>query len=205
MVHLAAAAVIPADSAARAAVSDVKLATAVTAAKEASEKRFTTAHRSTTHEALPVGVVGDQALIPLELDPRNIPLVVVLDQNVPVAAPASEAAHDPLATRFNRHTTSRAPKHVGTSVGGIGQDVVDRIVDGQLPFDATTLGTIADRRQSDSLLPQPEVNLPHRLHLGKFDEHECERVLDALIRVLLDPIVRYLEIADGNVEEELAP
>jgi hypothetical protein len=54
-------------------------------------------------------------------------------------------------------------------------------------------------------MPQPKVNLPHCLHLGKFGEHECERFLDAPIRVLLDPIVRYLDVADGNVEEEVRP
>src|SRR5262249_29654478 len=99
--------------------------------------------RTTTHEALPVGVINDEVLIPLELSPGNVPLAVALDQNLPVAAFAPEAAHDPLATRFNRHTTARAPGNVA-GVCGIGQDVADRVVDWQLPFDATTLGSIAD-------------------------------------------------------------
>jgi hypothetical protein len=73
MVHLAAAAVIAADSSVRAAVGNVKLATAVTAAKEPREKGFTTANRATTHETLPVSILTDEALIPLELIPRNYP------------------------------------------------------------------------------------------------------------------------------------
>jgi hypothetical protein len=49
------------------------------------------------------------------------------------------------------------------------------------------------------------VDLARCLHLGKLGEHECERLLNAPIRVLLDPIVGDLEIADGDVEEELTP
>ncbi|AHY56272.1 hypothetical protein BJS_05801 [Bradyrhizobium japonicum SEMIA 5079] len=49
------------------------------------------------------------------------------------------------------------------------------------------------------------MDLARCLHLGKLGEHECERLLNAPIRVLVDPIVGDLEIADGDVEEELTP
>src|SRR6478609_2778010 len=128
MVDLATAAMIAPDSTVRAAVGNVKFAAAVAATKKPREKAFAAADRATTHEAFSVGVVGDQALIPLELRPRNVALMVVLDQNLPVVALAPEASHDPLAAGLDRHPTARAPEDIGASIGGIGQDVVDRIV-----------------------------------------------------------------------------
>jgi len=121
VVHLAAAAVVAADSAMRAAVRHMKPSTTVTAAKEPCEKGFNTADRATTHEALPVGVVGDQALIPLELGPVNVALVVVLDQSFPFVALASESAHDPLAASLDRDATARAAEGLGAGVDGVGQ------------------------------------------------------------------------------------
>ena len=128
MVDLATAAMITPNSAVRATVGNVKFATAVTATKEPCKKGLAAADRATTHEALPIGVIGDQALIPLELRPRNVALMVILDQNLPVAALPPEAPHDPLAAGLDRHPTARAPEDIGASIGGIGQDVVDRIV-----------------------------------------------------------------------------
>ena len=67
VVELAAAAVIAARAAVRAAVGDVKLAAAMAAAEKAGKQRLAAPDRAAAHEALAVGVVGDQALIPLEL------------------------------------------------------------------------------------------------------------------------------------------
>ena len=78
MVDLAASAVIAAGIAVLAAISDVKLAAAMAASKKSGKQRFATSHRAAAHEALAVGVVGDQALIPFELAPGNVALVMVV-------------------------------------------------------------------------------------------------------------------------------
>ena len=62
VIELAAPAVIAPGTAVRAAVGDVELAAAMTAAEQAGEQRFAAPHRSAAHEALAVGVLADQAL-----------------------------------------------------------------------------------------------------------------------------------------------
>ena len=49
------------------------------------------------------------------------------------------------------------------------------------------------------------MNLPDCLHLGELTEYESDGLLDAPIRVLLDPVVvRGLRVTHCHVEEELA-
>jgi hypothetical protein len=63
-----------------------------------------------------VGDVGDRTLVPLELCPANVALVVVADQNVPGSAILAEAAHDSLAAGLDRDTASGPPEGIGCSV-----------------------------------------------------------------------------------------
>src|SRR5271166_3491161 len=53
----------------RPAVSDVKLTSAVAAAQEAREQRLAASNGASRHQALAVGIIGNQALVPLELRP----------------------------------------------------------------------------------------------------------------------------------------
>lgn len=138
---------------------------------------------------LAVGVVGDQALIPLELRPANVALVMVEDQSLPFTALLAESAHDPLAAILDRDAAAEC---VGPGVDRVRQHVVDRVVDGQLPLDAPAIRPMANRGQRQALLAKPEVHLPDRLHLGELTEYERDRLLDAPIRVLLDPVARRL-------------
>src|SRR4051794_10925539 len=204
MVEVAATAVIAPGAAVRAAVGDVELAAAMAAAQEAGEQRFAAPHRSSAHEALAVGVVADQALVPLELGPANVALVVVEDQSLPGAAILAEAAHDALAAGLDGHATPGPPEGVSAGVDRVGQDVVECVVDGQLPGDAAPLRAIADRRQRQALVAHPEVNLPNRLQLGELGEDERDRLLNPTIRVLLDAVVVRLAVADRDGEEEFA-
>ena len=86
MVDVAAAAVVAARAAVLAAIGDMQLAAAVATSEKAGKQCFATPDRAAAHEALAVGVVGDQALVPLELGPANVALVTVEDQSLPLAA-----------------------------------------------------------------------------------------------------------------------
>src|SRR5271169_1326676 len=66
------------------AVGDVQLASAVAATEQPGQQSLSPPHRAAARPALAVGVVVDQALIPLERIPTNIALMVVTDQNLPV-------------------------------------------------------------------------------------------------------------------------
>jgi hypothetical protein len=72
MIDEASLAMIPADIAGRAAIGDMQLAAAMAAAQETRQERLAAADRAARHETFAVGVVGDQALIPLELGPREM-------------------------------------------------------------------------------------------------------------------------------------
>ena len=48
------------------------------------------------------------------------------------------------------------------------------------------------------------MHLTHRLQFGELGEHEIDRLLDAPVRILLDPVMGHLEVADGDGHEELA-
>src|SRR3954466_15543827 len=204
MVEVAATAVIAPGAALRAAVGDMELAAAVAAAQEAGEQRFAAPHRSSAHEASLLSVVADQTLVPLELGPANVALVVVEDQSLPGAAILAEATHDPLAAGLDGDATAGPPEGVCAGVNRVGQHVVEGVVDGQLPGDAAALAPIPDRRQRQALVAHPEVNLPNRLQLGKLGEDERDRLLHAAVRILLDAVVVHLEVAHGDGEKELA-
>src|SRR3954449_5429620 len=204
MVEVAAPAVIAPGPAVRAAVGDMELAAAVAAAEQAGEQRFAAPHRSAAHEALAIGVIADQALVPLELGPANVALMVVQDQSFPGAAVLAKAAHDPLAAGLEGDAAAGAPEGVGAGIDRVRQHVVQGVVDRQLPRDAATFQAVADGGQRQALLAHPKENLPDRLQFGELGEDERDRLLDAPIRVLLDAVVRDLQVTDRDGEEELA-
>ena len=144
VVEVTAATVIAPGTAVLAAVGDMQLAAAMAAAEQAGQKRLTAPDRTAAHEALPVGVVADQALVPLELGPANVAFVMVEDQSLPRAALLAEAAHDPLPTRLDRNAAAGAPEGVSAGVDRVGQDVVERVVDRQLPDYGPSICAVTD-------------------------------------------------------------
>jgi hypothetical protein len=68
-----------------------------------SSAYFYTSSRSAAHEPLAIGVVGSQLLIPLELGPGNIALVVVADQNFPASPVVLHAPDYSLTLVLDRH------------------------------------------------------------------------------------------------------
>ena len=137
MVQEASLAVIPANLTDRAAICDMQLAATMTTAQETRQKRLAAADRAARHETFAVGVVGDQALIPLELGPREIAFVVVQEQDVPIRPLTPEPTHDPLAAGLDRHAAAGSAESIGASIDRIAQNMVDRVVDRQPPGDAT--------------------------------------------------------------------
>ena len=78
----------------------MQLASTVAAAQHAGQERLAPTHRTAYHETLAVGVVGDQALVPLVFGPGQVTLMVVEEQDLPFGAPLADAADDPLAPRL---------------------------------------------------------------------------------------------------------
>jgi len=70
--------------AAFAGIGDMHSAAAASATEQTGQQSFAAPDRSAAQIALSVGIVGNQTLIPFELVPGNICLVMVADQNLPV-------------------------------------------------------------------------------------------------------------------------
>src|ERR1700730_8772520 len=204
MIELAAPTVVAPRATVLAAVCDVELAATVPAPQQTCQQRLTAPDRPSAHEALAIGVVADQALVPVELSPVNIALVVAIDQNLPAAAILAKAAHDPFAAVRDGDAAFSAPEYVGASIDRVCQDVMQRIVERQLPHHLAAFGTVFDGRQWQALLAHPQMDLPDGLQLSKFGEDQCDRLLHAAVGIFLDAVTRTLHIADRYGEEELA-
>src|SRR5208283_2480929 len=129
VVEECALAVIARDVALRAAVSDMQLSPAMAAAEQPGEQGFSSPHGAPARPALAVGVVLDQALIPLEGVPDDIPFMVVADQNVPFRLFDRKTARDPLSAILDSRLAGRPAVRVGAGVDRVSEDVVDRVVD----------------------------------------------------------------------------
>jgi hypothetical protein len=113
-------------------------------------------YRTTTHVALAIGVVGNQVLVPLELDPSNIAGVVVMDQNLPLLPIAAEVvAQDSLPPASDRYARPAPAVGVGAGVHRVRQHVIKRVVNRRLPLDLAFAATLYDRRDRDILLSEP--------------------------------------------------
>src|SRR5215510_5951515 len=99
--------------------------------------------RGAAQKPLAVGVIGDQLLVPLELGPGNVALVVVTDQNLPAAPVALHAPDHALAPILDRHPSGPAAERVGTGIDRVGQHVVNRRIDGQAPDDPVSGSALA--------------------------------------------------------------
>src|ERR1700732_99463 len=94
-------------------------------AQETRQKRLAAADGAARHETFAVGVVGDQALIPLELGPREIAFVVVQEQDVPIRPLAPEPTHDPLAAGLDGHPAAGSAESIGAGIDRIMPNMVD--------------------------------------------------------------------------------
>src|SRR6478752_4094927 len=166
---------------------------------------LTSSQGTAAHRVLAVGVVRNQAEVPLMVRPAQITLMMVRDQHLPILALLLEAANHLLAAGLDADAAAGAPECIRAGIDWVGQNVQDRVVDRQLPLDQAAFGAIGDGGQRNALVSEPEVHLTHRLHLGELGEDERDRLADAPIRVLLDAVVADPHVADGDRHEQLAP
>jgi hypothetical protein len=135
--------------------------------------------------------------------PGNIGVVVVTEQRDPgLAWPPVAAGLVRLAVHDGRSGFS-PPEGIGACVEGIGQELQDRVVDGEPPRHPFAPGRIAIHgRQRHLLLTKPQQRLADTPDLGELLEDELDGVLDPLIRMLLDPAVARLDIPHREAEDQ---
>ena len=131
--------------------------------------------------------------------------MLILEQHIPFRQRAPQSAPDALAAVLDADLAHRAPKGIGASIDGVGQDVVDGVVERQPPDDAAPLRrAVACDGQRDALVSQPHMHLSHALQLGELGEDQPEGVLHPLVRILLDPVAPGPHIAGRDTEEQRA-
>ena len=114
---------------------------------------------------------------------------MVADQNLPVGPLHAKAAHDAFTAVLDRHFAGRAAECVSAGVDGIRKDVMDRVVDGRLPFDAVVARSMEDGRQRQILSWRNQTwTCRDALQLGELAKDQDERLAHAQIGILLDPV-----------------
>lgn len=130
MVEERATTVIAPDLAVSARISDVQFAAAMAAAQKAAQQQLAAARRTACHHALTVGVVCNQALIPFEVCPAQVTLVMVDEQDLSVRSLLAQAPHDTFAAIFDGDPAAGPAKGIGTGVNRVGKNVMHGVVDG---------------------------------------------------------------------------
>src|SRR5499427_66077 len=108
----------------------------MTTAQKPRQELFSAPYCSGDRRAFAGRVVGDHTLVPLALAPRDITFVLILEQHIPFRLCAPQTALDALAAVLDAHLARRAAKGIGAGIDGVGQDVVDGVVERQPPGDA---------------------------------------------------------------------
>ena len=143
------------------------------AAQKPSQQQLSAPDRPSDRGAFARCIVGNHALVLLERAPGDIALVLILEQHVPLGQWAPQAALDALATILDGHLARRASKGIRPGMDRVRQDIVDGVVERQLPDDAAPLRRFMRfDGQGDALVTQPDVNLTNALEFGKFGKHQ---------------------------------
>ena len=127
--------------------------------------------------------------------------MVIDDQDLPVATVLSKAPNHTLAPVSNTDPATGPAKRIRPCVNRVGQDMMDRVVNRQLPNEAASIiDGIVHRGQQNAFLPDPKMNLSNALEFRKLLEDEPNRFAHPGVRINIDPIVTNLDIADRHDE-----
>src|ERR1700759_2921374 len=90
------------------------------------------------------------------------------DQGLPVAASLSKAPNHTLAPIGKTDPTTSPAKRIGPSINRVGQDMMEGVVDGQLPNQAASIiDCIIHRGQANGFLSYPQMNLSNALEFSE--------------------------------------
>src|SRR5271166_2944322 len=156
-----------------AAIADIHLAAAMATPQKPCKKQLALPRCACGGGASLAGrVIGNDALIALELVPRDVAFMLLLEQDVPFRLRATQPAPHALAAFLDDGLARRAAESISAGIDRVSQDVVHRVVDRQLPDDATPFSVVRFGRQGDAFLSKPHMHLPHALQFSKLRKHQ---------------------------------
>jgi hypothetical protein len=131
--------------------------------------------------------------------------MMVDNQDLPVAAVLSNALDYTLAPIGNTDPATCPAKRVRACVDRVCQDMVDGLLNRQLPSQAASIiDRIVHRGQQNAFLPYPQMNLPNALKLRKFPEYKSDRFAYSGIWIYINAVVANFHKADSYRQEEFA-
>src|SRR5205807_4971877 len=134
-------------------VQYLELASAVPATEQSKQKPSALAHRACHHRALHIGVACDNLLVAIILLPRDVAIMAIADQHLPLLPSARDTVSDDFASAVEPSSRAGAPKNIRPSIDRIRQQPMNRIVARGAPLHGPPLTTIDGDRQVNPLLP----------------------------------------------------
>src|SRR5262245_54685889 len=133
---------------------------------------------------------------------RALPIHVALMgpglQRQPLGALLAAAMHATRTTMARRNAGLTIS--VSTTVDRVVDDAVDGTVVGSAPDGLTV---VLFRREFEPMFVEPQEGLSRATEFFDFVKHQCNRLLHAPIRILLEPVA-YLDVADWRSDNELS-
>src|ERR1700752_626830 len=86
----------------------------MTTAQKPRQEQFSAPDCSGDRGAFAGRVVGNHTLVPLELAPGDVTVVLIFEQHIPLRLRAPQTAPDALAAVLDAHLAHRAAKGIGT-------------------------------------------------------------------------------------------
>src|SRR3954454_12906971 len=151
-----------------AAVGHMQLAATMTTAQQPGQQQLTASHRPFDRgTAFAIRIIGNHAVVLLKLVPRDVALMLLLEQNIPFGHGAAQATSHTLTTVLDAHLARRPPEGIRPGIDRVGQNVVHGVVCRQFPNDSTPLSIVGFDRQYNAFLTQPNMNLTNTLEFSK--------------------------------------
>src|SRR5204862_8279147 len=112
----------------------------MTTAQKPGQQQLAAPYRSFDRgTALARRIIGNHALVPLELLPSDVALVLVFEQNIPFGHWATHPTPHALAAFLDAHLARRQPEGIGDGMDRVGQTVVLGVFCRITPYSATLL------------------------------------------------------------------
>src|SRR5712675_1894255 len=100
--------------------------------------------------------------------------------------------------------TAPTAECIGASINRIGQDMMQRGINGQLPLQGSLTRSLHDGRKKDFVLPHPKQHLANCLQFCKLRKDQIDRIPYTLIRSFFDPVVIGFIVAHCDRHKQLA-
>src|SRR5437588_11406046 len=95
-----------------AAIAHIHFAAAMAAAQKPRQKQLPAPYRPSDRGTFAGRIVGNHALVPLELTPGDVALVLILEQNITFRLRAPHTTPDVLAAVLDGHLAHRTSKGI---------------------------------------------------------------------------------------------